>query len=89
MTMKAVQAKLLYSNLTNETTNRHLCPEGPNSWCKWEIAKVTGGEYKNPLPDAIVQLLQPTYSFLGSRSLLKKCVQGYRQNANETLHTKV
>ena len=89
--MKAVQATLLHSNSTNAHPRHHLCPEGPSSWCKWQVAKATGKEYnhKEPLPDAIVQLLRPIYARLGSQSLLEKCVNGYTQNANEALHSTV
>ena len=86
--MKAVQATLLHSNSADEQPRHHLCPVGPNSWCKWQVAQATGGVYvhKEPIPDAIVQLLRPIYACLGIRSLLEKCVQGYTQNANEALH---
>ena len=89
--MKAVQATLLHSNSTNEQPRHYLCPEGPESWCKWHVAQATGKVYdhKDPLPNAIVQLLRPIYSRLGSLSLLKKCVQGYTQNANECLHSTI
>ena len=39
-----------------------------------------------PIPEAIVQLLKPVYARLGARGLLEKCVHGYTQNANESLH---
>lgn len=89
--MKAVQATLLHCNSTNEKPRHHLCPEGPRSWCKWQVAQATGKVYnhKDPLPDAIVQLIRPIYSRLGSQSLLEKCVQGYTQNANEALHATI
>ena len=89
--MKAVQATLLHSNSTNEQPRHHLCPVGPDSWCKWQVAQATGTmcDHKEPLPDAIVQLLRPIYPRLGSRSLLEKCVHGYTQNANESLHALV
>ena len=43
--------------------------------------------YKKTIPEAIVALLKPIYARLGSRSLLKKCKDGYTQNANESLHS--
>ena len=42
---------------------------------------------KTPIPDAIVNLLKPIYARLGSPSLLARCVDGYTQNANESLHS--
>ena len=43
--MKAVQATLLHNNSTNTNPRHHLCPKGPDSWCKWQVAKATGKEY--------------------------------------------
>ena len=42
-----------------------------------------------PIPEAIVQLLNPVYACLGARGLLEKCVHWYTQNANESLHSVV
>ena len=86
--MKAVQASLLHLNSSNEHPRHHLCLEGENSWCKWQVARALGKVYdhKDPIPEAIVALLKPIYARLGSRSLLEKCIQGYTQNANEALH---
>ena len=52
----------------------------------------TGKPYhhkKPPIPDAIMQLIRPTYNRLGSKVLLEKCVDSYTQNANESLHSVV
>ena len=89
--MKAVQATLLHCNSSNAHPRHHLCPEGPSSWCKWQAAKANGKvhDHKHPLPDAIIQLVCPIYARLGSQSLLQKCVMGYTQNANESLHSTV
>ena len=55
------------------------------------MAKALKKEYrhKEPTPAAIVQLLKPIFAQLGSRTLLEKCVPGYTQNANESLHSLV
>ena len=76
--MKAVQATLLHCNSTNSMPRYHLCPKGPDSWCKWQQAQATGKEYdhKDLLPSAIVQVLRPIYNRLGSQSLLERCVDG-------------
>lgn len=88
--IKGVQATLLHSNSSDETPRHHLCPEGENSWCKWQVAKAKGVEYKHkkdPFPTPIVQLLKPIYKRLGSHTLLEKCLDGYTQNANESFHS--
>ena len=89
--IKAVQATLLHCNSTDDKPRHHLCPEGERSLCKWQVAQALGTEYhhKNPIPEAIVQLLRPIYARLGHRSVLEKCVNGYTQNANESLHSVV
>ena len=90
--IKAVQATLLHCNSSDATPRHHLCPEGKNSWCKWQVAKALGKTFqhqKSPIPEAIVRLLKPIYARLGSRVLLEKCMHGYTQNANESLHSTV
>lgn len=90
--IKSVQATLLHVNSSDETSHHHLCPTGHNSWCKYQVAKARNETYHHkhpPIPEAIVQLLKPIYACLGSRSLLEKCVDGYTQNANESLHSVV
>lgn len=66
------------------------CPEGETSWCLKQRDKVTGlnqhKDIKNPLPPAIVNLIQPTFDFLGSKELLSGCVNCFTQNTNESFH---
>lgn len=90
--MKAVQASLLHYNSTDDTPRHHLCPAGKNSWCKYQKAKTTGTSYihtKKPIPEAIIHLLKPIYTRLGSKALLERCLGGYTQNPNESLHSLV
>ena len=87
--MRAVQASLLHCNSTDETPRHHLCPKGIDSWCRYQKAQALGYVYlhKEPIPKAIVDLLKPIYARLGSKSLMEKCVDGFTQNANESLHS--
>ena len=90
--VRAVQSSLLHLNSTDQQPHHHLCPTGPDSWCKWQKAKAKNETYhhkKAPIPPAIVAVVKPTYARLGSRALLEKCVDGYTQNANEGLHNLV
>ena len=92
--MMAVQATLHHMTSTDGRPVHHMCPEGENSWCSYNKAKARNelDEYKHgfdAIPQAIVQLLKPIYNRLGSRLLLSKCLLGYTQNANKSLHSKV
>ena len=90
--VKAVQATLLHCNSSDDRPRHNLCPTGEQSWCKWQRAKALGLEYshtKPPVPEAIVHLIKPIYARLGDPALLKKCLEGYTQNANESLHATV
>ena len=90
--VRAVQASLLHTNSSDDHPRHQLCPTGERSWCGWQRAQAKGESYqhkKKPVPSAIVQLLKPVYARLGSPELLKKCLDGYHQNANESLHSLV
>ena len=41
---------------------------------------------KNPLPECVVQLMQPTFDRLGSEEFLVRCEKCLDQNKNECLH---
>lgn len=87
--MQAVQASLLHCNSTDETPRHQLCPVGEASWCKWQKAKAKNEPFqhkKKPLPAAILELVKPIYQRLGSKNLLERCLGGYTQNPNESLH---
>ena len=90
--MTAVQATLHHMTSTDDRLVHHKCPEGKNCWCSYNKAKARNelDEYKHgfdAIPQAIVQLLKPIYNRLGGRLLLSKCLLGYTQNANESLHS--
>ena len=90
--IRAVQASLLHCNSSDEHPRHHLCPTGESSWCKYQKALALGKPFshkKTPIPEAIVHLIKPIYARLGSRELLEKCLHGYTQNANESLHSLV
>ena len=73
--LKSVESTLLHCNSTDDTPRHHLCTEGESSWCKWQVAKALGKEYrhKEPLPEAIivqlhVHVIKPIYAHLGNRT---------------------
>ena len=89
--MMAVQATLHHMTSSDYRPVHHMCPEGENSWCSYNEAKVGNklDEYKHgfdPIPQAIVQLLKPIYNRLDSLLLLSLCLLEHTQNANKSMH---
>jgi len=62
--MRAVQASFTSTNSSDENPRHHLCPKGPNPWCKYQkaIANKVPYTHKNPpIPSAIVQVIKPMF----------------------------
>lgn len=63
------------------------CPKGKDSWCKYQQAISCGKKHKDSgpgLPQNIMNTILPTYTELSDQGLLKKCLHGRTQNANES-----
>ena len=87
---RAVWASFFHTISTDEDPHHSHCPDGPNSWCKYKRAEyhdVPPPPRKNPLPRGVGLFLPPVYKRLGSVELLKKCLLGKTQNANECFHS--
>lgn len=85
-----VLATLYHVASTDDNPQHHLCPKGEDSWCKYQVLKCTRHhkDYKHHhgLPKAIVKLCEPIYKDLSDESLLRRCLAGHTQNANECLN---
>ncbi|GFT64200.1 uncharacterized protein LOC101238613 [Trichonephila clavipes] len=56
------------------------CPEGSESWCRYQRAKAAGSplkEIEQGLPNKIINQIKPTYLKLCNETLLKKCLHGH------------
>lgn len=60
------------------------------------LVQIRGVNFRNHLAikyriltSAIVKVLKPVYHRLGNRSLLDRCLSGFTQYANESLHNSV
>ncbi|GFV28963.1 uncharacterized protein LOC101238613 [Trichonephila clavipes] len=65
----------------------NTCPEGSESWCRYQRAKAAGSplkEIEQGLPNKIINQIKPTYLKLCNETLLKKCLHGKTQNCNES-----
>ncbi|GFY03692.1 uncharacterized protein TNCV_3666031 [Trichonephila clavipes] len=63
------------------------CPEGSESWCRYQRAKVASSplkEIEQGLPNKIINQIKPTYLKLCDETLLKKCLHVIR-NVNGSL----
>ena len=82
---QAILASLYHCKSTDENPNHHLCPSGPESWCKWQADPATY-KHKKGLPQCIIDLIEPIYEDLSRPELLAKCLHGKTQNPNEALN---
>ena len=68
------------------------CPEGKESWCKFQRDKATGEKthkHDHPLPIAIIDKIKPVSDRLSDDNLLGACLEGYTQNACESVNSVV
>ena len=56
----------------SESANHADCPEGSTSWCSYNRDSATGQlthkPIKNSLSEAIVNVMQPLFNWLGSKN---------------------
>ena len=87
---RATHAILKHYSSTPEKPRHKDCPSGRNLWCSYNRDVATGEKthvpIKNPLPECVVQLMQPTFDRLGSEEFLVGCEKCLDQNKNECLH---
>ena len=73
------------SDIANDESRHRFCPKGPESWCRWQT-KDPNFKNKVNLPLAIHKVLKPIFQDLSKEELLKKCLHGGTQNANESFN---
>lgn len=91
---KAIWATLYHKISTDEKPQHHFCPEGPKSWCAWQLQKAIVGntnEFKhNPaMSDEVFKAIKPVYEELSRDDLLTRCLGGFTQNSNESFNSLV
>ena len=87
---KATHAILKHYASTPEKPRHEDCPMGKDSWCSYNRDRATGQTthvpIKDPLPEAVVKVIQPTFDRLGSEEFLVGRERCLDQNNNESLH---
>ena len=80
----------LFHCATSNTKKYHTyCPEGEDSWCRFQADKAQGTTSYKPglaLLLKIVPKLKPMFPRLSNDALLKKCLHGKTQNQNESFN---
>ncbi|XP_071629501.1 uncharacterized protein [Temnothorax longispinosus] len=89
----AIWATFYHKCSADDAPQHDHCPAGPDSWCTWQKAKMTGtlAEYKHKpaLHSDVQQAIKPVYEALTNDELLERCVGHFTQNANESFHSVV
>lgn len=87
---QATRAILKHYTSTTDNPQHEDCPTGKKSWCSFQrdIACNTSTHQpiKDPIPPAVVEVIQPVFDKLSSKSFLAGCEQCLSQNRNESLH---
>ncbi|GFV40936.1 uncharacterized protein TNCV_2665271 [Trichonephila clavipes] len=90
---QAIWAIYCHYRSTDEEPMHHFCPIGDTSWCKYQKAVATNSvsifKHKNIVPIAVMDEIKPIIAELSAPKLLKKCVGGKTQNANESFNSTV
>ena len=92
----AVFATFFHAESTDEDPHHSRCPVGSNSRCFYQralaAAEEPGSHRDNlgtPLTRDVSRHVEEVYVRLGHPDLLRRCLKGATQNANESLHSKV
>lgn len=87
---KATHAILKHYSSTAKNPKHENCPQGSNSWCSYNRDKAlkesTHVPIKDPLPPAVVKVIQPVFDRLGNKAFLVGSEKCLTQNTNESLH---
>lgn len=90
----AIKASLYHSVKLEDPEERHqFCPKGKESWCSFQKQKagvnITFENSGHHLDPVFLAFLMSLYDRLSDKKLLKRCVPGFSQNANESLNALV
>ena len=86
---RAIWAGLMHRCSSDDNPQHQWCPEGPDSWCKYQLVQAGAREsytHSRTLPKAVFDAIKPIYLRLTNRKLLERCLIGSTQNANESFN---
>ena len=86
---QGIWAGVLHRCSTDAEPRHQYCPEGGDSWCGWQRVKAQTQDtylHHDVLPMAIFEVIRETYRRLTEPTLLRRCLMGATQNANESFN---
>lgn len=88
---KAIWAIFHHKRSTDSEPVHDFCPDTQDTWCKYIKAKRNGDSYvhKNSIPVAIMDAIKPIFKDLSDPKLLRRCLGGKTQNANESFNSTI
>lgn len=88
---KAIWALFYHKISTDEKPIHDFCPINADTWCKYNKSRLEGISYhhKSPVPSVVMEAIKPIFKDLSDPSLLKRCLGGRTQNANESLNAMI
>ncbi|CAB3996136.1 Hypothetical predicted protein [Paramuricea clavata] len=80
--------------IVDEKKRHQYCPDGEGSWCSFKRDKAVGTntpflDKSHHLDPVFLEFLIPLFDRLSEKKLLKRCLPGLSQNANESVNSLV
>nr|XP_012218899.1 PREDICTED: uncharacterized protein LOC105670133 [Linepithema humile] len=86
---RAIMAIYHHACSTDENPQHQYCPSGAESWCKWQVARVTGRldefEHQPAVSKEVQDHLLPIYEDLARDDLLERCARNATESFNATV----
>ena len=87
---KQIWAILQHYSSTVEKPLHQNCPMEPDGWCSYNRDLMNGTHthrpIKNPLREAVCDVMKPLFQRLADPTFLEGCKEGFTQNVNESFN---
>lgn len=92
-----IMSSFEHCSSTDDNPKHHLCPKSTDSWCFYQKALASGDEPASHSTMEIsftldadqLQRVREVYERLTTDAMMKKCLRGFTQNPNESLHSRI
>ena len=80
------------SSFSPSNVKHQFCPSVANSWCGWQPVQAGSDEeyvHHNIMPEAVFEVIKPTYISLTNKALLHRCLRLVTQSQNEDFNAMI